>query len=131
MPVTDPVADFLTRIRNAIKARKIIVEIPASNLKKDIAQILEEQKYIDGYEFVEDKKQGMLKIKLRYVAGKSAISGIKRISTPGLRYYADSKSIPRVNNGLGIAVISTSKGLRSDKQARNEKVGGEVLCHVW
>ncbi|MBU2446548.1 MAG: 30S ribosomal protein S8 [Bacteroidetes bacterium] len=131
MPVTDPVADFLTRIRNAIKARKISVEIPASNLKKDIAQILEEQKYIDGYEFVEDKKQGMLKIKLRYVAGKSAISGIKRISTPGLRNYADSKSIPRVNNGLGIAVISTSKGLRSDKQARNEKVGGEVICHVW
>lgn len=131
MPVTDPVADFLTRIRNAIKARKIIVEIPASNLKKDIAQILEEQKYIDGYEFVKDNKQGMLKIKLRYVAGKSAISGIKRISTPGLRNYADSKSIPRVNNGLGIAVISTSKGLRSDKQARNEKVGGEVLCHVW
>lgn len=131
MPVTDPVADFLTRIRNAIKARKIIVEIPASNLKKDIAQILEEQKYIDGYEFVKDNKQGMLKIKLRYVAGKSAISGIKRISTPGLRNYADSKSIPRVNNGLGIAVISTSKGLRSDKQARNEKVGGEVICHVW
>lgn len=131
MPVTDPVADFLTRIRNAIKARKIIVEIPASNLKKDIAQILEEQKYIDGYEFVKDNKQGMLKIQLRYVAGKSAISGIKRISTPGLRNYADSKSIPRVNNGLGIAVISTSKGLRSDKQARNEKVGGEVLCHVW
>ncbi|MBM4175316.1 MAG: 30S ribosomal protein S8 [Ignavibacteria bacterium] len=131
MPVTDPVADFLTRVRNAIKAQKMNVEIPASNLKKEIARILEEQKYIDGYDFVKDSKQGILKIKLRYVAGRSAISGLKRISTPGLRFYADSKSIPRVNNGLGVAIISTSKGLRSDKQARNEKIGGEVICHVW
>ncbi len=131
MPVTDPVADFLTRVRNAIKAKKMNVEIPASNLKKEIARILEEQKFIDGYDFAEDSKQGILKIKLRYVAGRSAISGLKRISTPGLRFYADSKSIPRVNNGLGVAIISTSQGLRSDKQARNEKIGGEVICHVW
>jgi small subunit ribosomal protein S8 len=131
MPVTDPVADFLTRIRNALKAQKVTVKIPASNLKKEIARILEEQKYIDGYEFVEDNKQGILIIKLRYISGRSAISGLKRISTPGLRSYVDSKAIPRVNNGLGIAIISTSKGLKSDNQARSEKIGGEVVCHVW
>ncbi len=131
MTMTDPIADFLTRLRNAIKANKVIVDVPASKMKIDIARILLQQKYIDSYEVIEDNKQGILRIKLKYVQGRNAISGLKRISKPGLRVYKDTRSIDRVLNGLGIAIISTSKGLKTDKEARNENLGGEVICHIW
>lgn len=131
MTMTDPIADFLTRIRNAIKARKVFVEVPASKLKIDIARILLQNKYIDSYEVIEDGKQGILKVKLKFTMGTCAISGLKRISKPGRRIYKDAKSLDRVLNGLGIAIISTSKGLLTDKQARSENVGGEVICHIW
>ncbi len=131
MQVTDPIADFLTRIRNAVKANKIRVEIPASNLKIGIAEILKKQSFIEDYKITEDNKQNILTIVLRYRAGLSAISGLKRISSPGLRIYKDSSNLPRVNNGLGIAIISTSKGLMTDKEARNSATGGEVLCYIW
>jgi small subunit ribosomal protein S8 len=131
MTMTDPIADFLTRLRNAIKARHVVVEVPASKMKIDIARILLQQKYIDSYEVIEDSKQGILRIRLKYVQGRSAITGLKRISKPGLRIYKDAKSIDRVLNGLGIAIISTSRGLKTDKEARNENIGGEVICHIW
>lgn len=131
MPVTDPVADFLTRVRNAVKAKKVTVDIPISNLKLGVAKILEEQKYIDGFEVVENDGKSILRLKLRYIAGRSAITGLKKISKPGLRIYSEAKSIEKILNGLGIAVISTSKGLKTDKQARKENVGGEIICHVW
>lgn len=131
MPVTDPIADFLTRIRNAVKAKKKYVEVPSSTLKKNLADILKNNNFINGYEVVEDNKQNVLRIQLKYVKGTPAISGLERISTPGLRVYTGKENLPRVLNGLGIAVLSTSKGLLSDKQARNEAVGGEVLCHIW
>lgn len=130
---TDPIADFLTRLRNAIKAQHKVVEIPASNIKKDIAKILFEKGYILNYKFEEDDKQGIIKMALKYNPSTkvSAIKKIERISKPGLRKYADSKSLPRVLNGLGIAIISTSKGVITDKEARTLKVGGEVLCFVY
>jgi small subunit ribosomal protein S8 len=131
MTMTDPIADFLTRIRNAIKARQVIVQVPASKMKIDIARILLRQNYIDSYEVIEDGKQGILRIRLKYLQGMSAITGLKRISKPGLRIYKDAKSIDRVLNGLGIAIISTSKGLKTDKEARSENIGGEVICHIW
>ncbi len=131
MTMTDPIADFLTRIRNAIKARKLFVEVPASKMKIDIARILFHHKYIDSYEVIEDGKQGILRIKLKYTMGISAISGLKRISKPGRKVYKDAKSIDRVLNGLGIAIISTSKGILVDKQAKKDNVGGEVICHIW
>lgn len=131
MSMTDPIADFLTRLRNAIKARHVIAEVPASKMKIDIARILKQQNFIDSYEVIEDNKQGILRIKLKYVQSRCAISGLKRISKPGLRIYKDAKSIDRVLNGLGIAIISTSKGLKTDKEARNENIGGEVICHIW
>lgn len=131
MTMTDPIADFLTRLRNAIKANKITVDVPASKMKIDIARILLQQKYIDSYEVIEDNKQGVLRIKLKYLQGRNAISGLKKISKPGLRVYKDARSIDRVLNGLGIAIISTSKGLKTDKEARNENLGGEVICHIW
>ncbi len=131
MPVTDPVADFLTRVRNAVKAKKVTVDIPISNLKLGVAKILEEQKYIDGFEVVENDGKSILRLKLRYIAGRNAITGLKKISKPGLRVYSEAKSIEKILNGLGIAVISTSKGLKTDKQARTENVGGEIICHVW
>jgi len=131
MTMTDPIADFLTRLRNAIKARHVVVEVPASKMKIDIARILLQQKYIDSYEVIEDGKQGILRIRLKYVQGRSAITGLKRISKPGLRIYKDAKLIDRVLNGLGIAIISTSRGLKTDKEARNENIGGEVICHIW
>lgn len=131
MPVTDPVADFLTRVRNAVKAKKVTVDIPISNLKLGVAKILEEQKYIDGFEVVENNGKSILRLKLRYIAGRNAITGLKKISKPGLRVYSEAKSIEKILNGLGIAVISTSKGLKTDKQARTENVGGEIICHVW
>jgi small subunit ribosomal protein S8 len=128
---TDPVADYLTRLRNAIQARHKRVEVPASNLKRAITKILLEQNYISSYSEIEDNKQGILKIVLRYTEGRSAISGLKRISKPGLRVYIPSDELPRVLNGLGIAIVSSSKGIVTEKQARQLNVGGEILCHIW
>jgi len=131
MPVTDPISDFLTRIRNASKAKKVRVEIPASKTKVSLAEILKKQNFIRDYQVVEDNKQNIITIILRYTDGESAISGLKRISKPGLRIYANSKELPRVLNGLGIAVISTSKGLLTDKDAHLQSMGGEVVCYIW
>ncbi len=129
---TDPIADYLTRIRNAIMAKHKIVEIPASNIKKEITRILYEKGYILSYKFEEDNKQGIIKIALKYhpQTKVSTIKSLKRISRPGLRKYASVDKIPRVLNGLGIAILSTSMGIMTDKEARKEKVGGEVLCYV-
>jgi small subunit ribosomal protein S8 len=131
MPVTDPISDFLTRIRNAAKAKKPRVDIPSSNMKKSLAEILKNQNFIENYELIEDNKQNILRVQLKYKSGISAISGLKRISTPGLRVYKNSIDLPRVLNGLGIAVVSTSKGLLTDKEARKNSVGGEVVCYIW
>ncbi len=130
--MTDPIADYLTRIRNAIMAKHKVVEIPASNLKKDITKILHEQGYILNYKFIDDKIQGIIKIALKYNSETKlpAIKSIKRISRPGLRKYAGKDDIPRVLNGLGIAILSTSKGVMTDKEARKQSVGGEILCFV-
>ena len=132
MAMTDPIADFLTRIRNAQLAKFSKVDVPASNLLKEVTRIMMEEGYIVNYTMVEDQKQGVIRIYLKYnEQKKAAISGLKRISRPGLRQYADVKTIPRVLNGLGIAVLSTSKGILTDKQAKKENVGGEVLCYIW
>lgn len=132
MPVTDPIADMLTRVRNALVAKKDIVEMPASKMKLSIAQILLEQGFIKGCELVEDGVQGTIKIKLKYgPAGESVITGLKRISKPGLRIYAKKDEVPRVLSGLGIAIISTSKGVVTDVDARKNEVGGEVLAYIW
>ena len=131
MPVTDPVADFLTRIRNAITAKKRFVDVPSSNMKVGLAEILKNSKFIVDFNVTEDNKQNVVRIFLKYVNGESSISGLKRISTPGLRNYVDSDNLPRVLNGLGVAIISTSKGLLTDKEAKRANVGGEVLCHIW
>jgi small subunit ribosomal protein S8 len=130
---SDPIADYLTRLRNAMMARHKVVEIPASNLKKDMTKILFEKGYILNYKFIDDTKQGIIKIALKYHAQTKlpAIQKIQRISSPGLRKYAHTSNIPRVLNGLGIAIISTSKGVMTDKEARKENVGGEVLCYVY
>ncbi|MBQ8222024.1 MAG: 30S ribosomal protein S8 [Bacteroidales bacterium] len=130
--MTDPIADFLTRIRNAVNAKHRIVEVPASNVKKAITQILFEKGYILNYKFEEEGPQGTIKIALKYhpVTKQSAIMSIQRVSTPGLRKYADSENLPRVMNGLGIAIISTSQGIMTDKEARKLHIGGEVLCYV-
>jgi small subunit ribosomal protein S8 len=129
--MTDPVADFLTRVRNAIRAKHKRVDIPASNVKRELTKLLLANKYITGYTEVKESAQGTLRIQLRYSDGESVIAGLKRISTPGLRRYTDAESIPRVLGGLGVAVVSTSKGLMTDKQARAANVGGEVLCEIW
>lgn len=131
MAVTDPIADFLTRVRNAIKANKRKVEIPASRMKIGLAQILKDNKFIVDFQIEEDNKQNVLRLLLRYTNGNPAISGLRRISTPGLRVYAPKDKMPRVLNGYGIAVISTPKGLLTDKQAKKESVGGEVICYIW
>lgn len=131
MNTTDPIADYITRLRNAIRARQKRVDVPASNLKRQITKILLDQKYINGFSEIKDNKQGFLRITLKYTEGVSVISGLERISKPGLRVYKSSDDLPRVLNGLGIAVISTSKGVMTDKQASQEKVGGEVLCTIW
>ena len=130
--LTDPIADYLTRIRNAIMAKHRIVEIPASNLKKAITEILYKKGYILNYKFEDDSKQGIIKIALKYhpVTKLSAISKLERISRPGLRKYVNADNLPRVLNGLGIAIMSTSKGVITDKEARKLKVGGEVLCNI-
>jgi small subunit ribosomal protein S8 len=131
MAVTDPIADFLTRIRNASKARKLRVDIPASNMKKSLAEILKKQNFIKDYSLVEDNKQNLIRVELKYTSGSPAISGLKRISKPGLRVYKNSKDLPRVLNGLGVAVISTPNGLLTDKEARTQSVGGEIVCYIW
>jgi small subunit ribosomal protein S8 len=131
--VTDPIADFLTRIRNAQMARHRIVEIPASNLKKRMTEILYDKGYILKYKFEDDNKQGLIKIALKYdaVSKEPAIRALERVSRPGLRQYAKPSEIRRVQNGLGIAIVSTSKGVMTDKEARTNNVGGEVLCYVY
>jgi small subunit ribosomal protein S8 len=131
MQITDAIADMLTRIRNAGSAGHPTVEVPASNLKKAIAQILLDEGYIASYDVAEDNKQGMINITLKYSGKKHVISGIKRISKPGLRAYADKDNLPNVLGGLGIAIVSTSKGVMTDKKARKMGVGGEVLAYVW
>ena len=132
MQITDPVADMLTRIRNANTAKHESVDVPASNLKKAIAKILLDEGYIKSYEVVEDGTQGVIRIQLKYLAGKEkVISGLRRVSKPGLRVYAGADELPRVLKGLGIAIISTSKGVMTDKKARELNVGGEVLAFVW
>ena len=132
MQITDPVADMLTRIRNANTAKHESVDVPASNLKKAIAQILLDEGYIKSFEIVDDGTQGIIRIQLKYLAGKEkVISGLRRVSKPGLRVYAGAAELPRVLKGLGIAIISTSKGVMTDKKARANHVGGEVLAFVW
>ena len=131
MSVTDPISDFLLRIRNASKAKKFRVEIPASKMKVGLAEILKKESFIHDYSIVEDNKQNVIKIQLKYRDGSSAITGMKRISKPGLRIYKDATELPRVLNGLGTAVISTSKGLMTDKEARSQSAGGEVICYIW
>ena len=130
--MTDPIADMLTRIRNSNDAKKDSVDIPASNIKEDIARILLEEGYINGYEIIEEDNQGTLRIALKYGPNKEKVlSNIKRISKPGLRVYTNKNELPRVLGGLGTAIVSTSKGVMADKDARKENVGGEVICYVW
>ena len=132
MPVTDPVADMLTRIRNANTVGHDTVDVPASKMKKSIAEILADEGYIKGFDVIDDNKQGTIRIEMKYGAGKErVISGIKKISKPGLKVYAKAEDVPKVLGGLGVAIISTSKGVISDKEARKLGVGGEVICYVW
>ena len=132
MQMSDVIADMLTRIRNANNAKHSTVDIPASNMKKSIADILVEEGYVKGYQIVDNGNQGLIRITLKYMEGKQkVIRGIRRISKPGLRIYAGYEDMPKVMNGLGIAIVSTSKGIMTDKKARSLKVGGEVLAFVW
>ncbi|MGW8115368.1 30S ribosomal protein S8 [Caproicibacterium sp. NSD3] len=132
MQITDTIADLLTRIRNASSAKHDSVQIPASNMKKAICQILEDEGYIKSYSVTEDGKQGMIKVILKYGEGKRpVIMGLKRVSKPGLRIYSNAEELPKVMKGLGVAIISTSKGIMTDRQARKENVGGEVLAFIW
>ena len=132
MQMSDVIADMLTRIRNANDAKHATVDIPASNMKKSIADILVEEGYVKSYQVIEDGKQGVIRITLKYTAGKQkVIRGIRRVSKPGLRIYAGYEDMPKVMNGLGIAIVSTSKGIMTDKAARAQKVGGEVLAFIW
>ena len=132
MQISDVIADMLTRIRNANDAKHETVDIPASNLKKSIAEILLEEGFIKNFQIVEDGKQGIIRVTLKYAAGKQkVIHGLKRVSKPGLRIYSNCEDMPRVMNGLGIAIVSTSKGVMTDKKARQNNVGGEVLAFVW
>lgn len=132
MQITDSIADLLTRIRNANTQKHESVEIPASNLKKAIVQILLDEGYIKSFTVTEDGKQGVIKVVLKYTEDKSpVITGLRRVSKPGLRIYSDVENLPKVMKGLGIAIISTSKGVMTDRQARNENVGGEVLAYIW
>ena len=131
--MTDPIADYLTRLRNAIKANHRVVEVPASNLKKEITKILFEKGYILNYKFIEDGPQGTIKVALKYDSATkvNAIKSLTRVSTPGLRKYVGYKDMPRVLNGLGIAILSTSRGVMTDKEAAVQKIGGEVLCYIY
>ncbi len=131
MQITDPIADMLTRIRNANSARHESVNVPASKLKLAIAKILLDEGYIKAYQFIEDGNQGVIKITLKYLGKEKVITGLRRVSKPGLRMYVGADDLPKVLRGLGIAIVSTSKGVMTDKQARKEHVGGEVLAYVW
>lgn len=131
MQMSDVIADMLTRIRNANNAKHESVDIPASNMKKAIADILTAEGYIRGYQVVEDGKQGLIRITLKYIGKQKVIQGIRRVSKPGLRVYVSCEDMPRVMNGLGVAIISTSKGIITDKKARKENIGGEVIAFVW
>jgi small subunit ribosomal protein S8 len=129
--MTDPIADFLTRVRNAASARHKVVDIPASKMKHGLAEILKTQGFISDVQRVEEGPQGLLRLTLRYVNGQPSLFGLRRVSRPGLRRYAGATELPRVKNGLGIAIISTSQGLMTDKEARRRNIGGEVLCYIW
>ena len=131
MAMTDSIADMLTRIRNAVAAKMPVVDIPASNQKREIARVLQEKGFIKKFVVVEDGKQGILKVLLRYTDGVPAIQGIQRVSRPGLRHYVDTAKLPRVRNGHGYAIISTSQGVMTEHEARQQKVGGEVIAKVW
>ena len=132
MQITDSIADILTRIRNANTAKHATVDVPASNMKKAIAQILVDEGYIKSYQIIDDGKQGIIRITLKYGENKSqVITGLRRVSKPGLRIYSSCEDMPKVMKGLGIAILSTSKGVMTDKQARRENVGGEVLAFIW
>ena len=131
MSKTDPIADFLTIIRNGIMAKKENVDMPASKMTKAVLEILKSNEYIDNFKSIEDKKQGILRVYLKYIAGKSMITNLKRVSRPGLRIYTRHDQIPRVLRGRGIAVMSTSRGIITGEEARSQKLGGEVLCYVW
>ena len=131
MQISDVIGDMLTRIRNANNSKHETVDVPASNMKKAIADILVNEGYIKGYQVIEDGKQGVIRIALKYVGKQKAITGLKRVSKPGLRVYANCEDMPRVMNGLGIAIVSTSKGVMTDKAARKANIGGEVLAFVW
>ena len=128
---TDPIADYLTRIRNAIRARHKRVDIPASNVKRELTKILVEQKFIARYAEIKDSPQGTLRIYLKYQDNKSVVKGLNRVSKPGRRVYVDHENLPRVLDGLGVAIVSTSNGVMTEKEARKQKVGGEVLFYVW
>ncbi len=128
---SDPIADLLTRIRNAIMAGKMTVDVPASNLKREILKILVKEGFVKKFVIVDDGKQGLIKILLKYNNSVPVIQGIQKVSTPGRRYYAGSQKLPKVLNGLGLAIVSTSKGVLTDKEARKQNCGGEVLCKVW
>ncbi|MBQ2891583.1 MAG: 30S ribosomal protein S8 [Bacilli bacterium] len=131
MVMTDPIADMLTRVRNAIQRKHATVLVPASKLKLEILRVLKEEGYISDFEKIEDEKQGMISITLKYVEKTPVIKGLKRISKPGLKVYAKRNELPRVLNGLGVAIVSTSRGVMSDRSARKENLGGEVLAFVW
>jgi small subunit ribosomal protein S8 len=137
MSMTDPIADFLARIKNGIRARKLSIELPRSNVKLRMAEILRDEGFVQSVATSEDNKQGILKVELRYEgrptgsSAGSAITGMRRVSRPGQRHYVPAKDVPKVRSGLGIAILSTSQGVMTDKEARNKGVGGEVLCEVW
>jgi small subunit ribosomal protein S8 len=131
MSKTDPIADYLTRIRNAAKAKHRRVDIPSSKLKKAISQILLEKNYISGFTVLEDKKQNILRVNLKYYSGKPVITGLRRVSKPGIRLYRGSNELPRVLGGLGVAIITTSRGVMTDAQAKRDNVGGEILAYIW
>ena len=131
MVMTDPIADFLTRIRNANQAKHEVLEVPASNIKKGIAEILKREGFVKNVEFIEDDKQGIIRVFLNGQNGEKVITNLKRVSKPGLRVYKKREDLPKVLNGLGIAILSTSEGLLTDKEARQKNVGGEVIAYVW
>jgi len=132
MTITDPIAEMLTRIRNANQAKKERVDIPSSKMRQEIARILKEEGYIKNYRVISDRRQGILRIYLKYTSKQEkVISGIKRISKPSLKYYAKASKVPRVLGGLGVAILSTSQGIMTDKKARKRRIGGEVICHIW
>lgn len=131
MTMTDPVADYLTRLRNALQAGHKRVDVPSSNLKREMTKLLVEHQYVAGFTEIKETAQGVIRIQLKYQDTRPVIAGLKRVSRPGLRKYVDADAIPRVLGGLGIAIISTSRGLMTDRQARDARVGGEVLCEIW